>query len=178
VNRNAPNAVTAVPRDRFANGRPVAESAGSVSGAQLVTARIAAAPEIAPLQASVLGPRAGDASRAPRPPASVLSRPVVARTAPPPAAASFERQQAELNRNPGRPLPPATVQQMRRNEPARSSPVRVEDMGRVQRIQPVVGAGPQGGTHRVTPAPKEPDPQPPNDQRPSSLPVPAAKAKP
>jgi hypothetical protein len=175
ANRNVQNAVTAVPQDRFANGHRVAESARAVSGAQLGSARFAAAPQIAPQQASVLGPRAGEASRAARPPASVLSRPVVARTAPPPAAVPFVRQQAELNRNPGRPLPATTVQQMRQNEPARSAPVRVQDMGRVQRVQPTVGAGPQQGARQANPAPRlsgAPNLQPPNAPRQPNAPPP------
>jgi hypothetical protein len=146
ANQTVPNAVMAVPQDRFANGHQVSESARAVSGAQLATARLVAAPEIAPQRASVLGPRAAEASRAPRPPATVLSRPVVARTAPPPAPVPFERQQTVLNQNPGRPLPPATVQQMGLSAPARSSPVRVVDMSRVERIQPRVGATQQGAT--------------------------------
>jgi hypothetical protein len=153
ANQGVPNAVMAVPQDRFANGRRVAESSRAVSAAQLGSARIAAAPEIAPQRVSVLGPRAAEAPRAPRPPASVLSRPVVARTAPPPAPVPFDRQQAALNQNPGRPLPAASVQQMRQNAPARSSPVRVVDMGRVQRIQPTVGAAPQGGQQPNVPQP-------------------------
>jgi hypothetical protein len=178
ANRNVQNAVTAVPQDRFANGHRVRESARAVSGPQLGSARFAAAPEIAPQRVSVLGPRAGEASRTPRPPASVLSRPVVARTAPPPASVPFDRQQAELNRNPGRPLPAASVQQMRQNAPARSSPVRVVDMGRVQRIQPTVGAGPQG-VRQVKPVPGVPSPQPPHvQQRPSAAPPPAANIRP
>jgi hypothetical protein len=181
ANRNVQNAVTAVPQDRFANGHRVAESARAVSGAQLGSARLAAAPEIAPQQASVLGPRAGEASRAPRPPASVLSRPVVARTAPPPVAVPFARQQAGLNQNPGRPLPAATVQQMRQNAPARSAPVRVQDMGRVQRIQPAVGAGPQQGARQANPAPRlsgAPNLQPPNASRQPSTPPPNAVQQP
>jgi hypothetical protein len=182
ANRNMPNAVTAVPQDKFANGRRVAESARVVSGAQLGSARYAAAPEIAPQHVSVLGPRAGEASRAPRPPANVLSRPVVARTAPPPASVPFERQQAGLNQNPGRPLPPATVQQMGRNAPGRSSPVRIEDMSQVQRIQPTVGAGPQQGARRANPASRvsgEPNPQPPKVvQQPNAAPPPAVNNRP
>jgi hypothetical protein len=182
ANRNVPNAVTAVPQDRFANGHRVTESARAVPAAQIGTARSAVAPAIAPQRASVLGPRAGEASRAPRPPASVLSRPVVARTAPPPAAAPFDRQQPELNRNPGRPLPPATVQQMRQNAPARSSPVHVVDMGQVQRVQPAVGAGPQQGARGANPAPGRPvapNPQPTNAQRqPNAAPPPAVGNRP
>ncbi|MCX6633548.1 MAG: FecR domain-containing protein, partial [Acidobacteria bacterium] len=72
ANQSVPNAVMAVPQDRFANGRRVAESSRAVSAAQLGSARMAAAPEIAPQRVSVLGPRAAEAPRAPRPPASVL----------------------------------------------------------------------------------------------------------
>jgi hypothetical protein len=178
ANRSVPNAVMAVPQDRFANGRRVGDSSRVVTAAQLGSARIAAAPEIAPQRASVLGPRAAEAARAPRPPANVLSRPVVARTAPPPAPVPFDRQQAVLNQNPGRPLPAASVQQMRQNAPARTSPVRVVDMGKVQRVQPVVGAGPQDA-RPVNPAPGVPTPQPPvSQQRPSASPPPAANVPP
>ncbi len=177
ANQSVPNAVMAVPQDRFANGRRVTESSRVVSAAQLGSARIAAAPEIAPQRVSVLGPRAAEAPRAPRPPANVLSRPVVARTAPPPAPVPFDRQQAALNQNPGRPLPAASVQQMRQNAPARSAPVRVVDMGKVQRVQPTVGAAPQGGARQANPAAviSQPIPQPPNvQQRPGASPPPAA----
>jgi hypothetical protein len=153
ANQSVPNAVMAVPQDRFASGRRVTENSRVVSAAQLGSARIAVAPQVAPQQTSVLGPLAAEASRAPRPPASVLSRPVVARTPPPPAPVPFERQQAELKQNPGRPLPPATVQQMRQSAPARTAPVRVQDMNRVQRVQPTVGAQPQSAQQSDVPQP-------------------------
>ena len=101
---------------------------------------------------------------------------MVARTAPPPATVPFERQQGELNRNPGRPLPIATVQQMGRTAPARTAPVRVQDMSRVRRIQPTVGAGPQPGAPQANPAPRlsgQPNAQPPNVVRQPSAPVPS-----
>ena len=63
----------------------------------------------------------------------------MARTAPPPAPVPFDRQQPALAKNPGRPLPAAQVQQMRQSAPAASAPVRVVDMGKVQRVQPAVG---------------------------------------
>ena len=172
ANRGVPNAVRAVPQDRFANGHRVSESSRAVPAAQLGAARMAAAPQIAPQRVSVLGPRAAEAARAPRPPANVMSRPVVARTAPPPAPVPFDRQQPILNQNPGRPLPAANVQQMRQNAPARSSPVRVMDMGKIQRDQPTVGAAPKGA-RQGNPAPGVPTPQPPNaQQRPSVSPPP------
>ena len=153
ANRNVQNAVTAVPQDRFANGRRVAEIARPVPVAQLRTASFVAAPAIAPQQASVLGPRAEEASRAPRPPATVLTRPVVARTAPPPAPVPFARQQAELTKNPGRPLPAAAVRQLAQAAPARTAPVRVVNMAQIQRVQPKVGAGPQQGLNRANSTP-------------------------
>ena len=144
VNRRVQNAVTAVPQNSFASGRRVTQDARFVPAAQLAAVQVVAAPPIAPQRDSVLGSRANTASRAARPPATVLSRPVVARTAPPPAAVSFERQQPALARNPGRPLPPSEVQQIRQNAPAPSAPVRVVDLGRVRRVQPAVGGGVQG----------------------------------
>ncbi len=142
VNRSVPNAVTAVPQDRFANGRRVAESARAVTGAQLSAARFVAAPPIAPQRASVLGPRAAEASRAARPPAAVMNRSVVARTAPPPAPVPFERQQAMLKQNPGRPVPTPTAQQVRANVPNRPAQVHVQDMSHIRRVQPALGAPP------------------------------------
>jgi hypothetical protein len=151
ANRDVRNAIVAVPQERFSDGRHVSENARAVSAAQLGSARFAAAPAVAPQRASVLGPAASQPSRAPRPPDTILNRPVVARTAPPPAPAAFDRQQVELNRNPGRPLPAATVQQLGRDVPTRRSPVRVEDMQQVQRVQPVVGGAPQQGTRPANP---------------------------
>ncbi len=166
ANRDVRNAVTAVPQERFSDGRRVSDSARAVSAAQLGNTRFAAAPAVAPQRASVLGPKAGEASRAPRPPDAVLNRPVVARTAPPAAPAAFERQQVELNRNPGRPLPAATVQQMGRDAPARKSQVRVEDMNRVQRVQPSVGGAPQQGSRVANPGqPQTAAPQPADNNR-------------
>ena len=168
ANRNVQNAVMAVPQERFASGRRVSEYARAVPGSQLNNVRYAAAPEIAPQRASVLGPRGEQGTRAARPPDAVMNRPVVARTAPPQAVVPFERQQAELNRNPGRPLPHTTVQQLGQDAPARRAPVRVEDMNRVQRIVPKVDAGPQQGGRRT-------NAEPVNTQRPQpNAPTPPA----
>jgi hypothetical protein len=181
VNQNVPNAVTAVPQNTFANGRSVAQSAHAVPAAQLAAAHFAVAPAIAPQQASVLGSRAGTAASAPRPPVSAFSRPVVARTAPPPPPVPFARQQSTLAKNPGRPLPPAAVQQVRQSAPAPTSPVRVVNMSQVQRVQPTIGAGPQGA-NRANTAPavaQQPNAQSPNAvQRPGTVSAPAANNRP
>ncbi len=155
VNQNVRNAVTAVPQNTFASGRPVAQNARAVPASQLASAHFVTVPAIAPQQASVLGPKGGTAASAPRPPAAAFSRPVVARTAPPPPPVSFARQQATLAQNPGRPLAPAAVQQTRQSAPALSSSVRVVDMSKVQRVLPKLGAGPQGG-HQATSSPGAP----------------------
>ena len=176
VNQNVRNAVTAVPQNTFASGRPVAQNARAVPASQMATARFAASPAIAPQQASVLGLRAGTTSSAPRPPAAVFSRPVVARTAPPPPPVAFALQQAALAQNPGRPVPPDAVQQMRQSAPAMSTPVRVVNMAEVKRIQPAVGAGPQG-VHQASSAPGVPA-TPNLAQRPGSLSPPAANNRP
>jgi hypothetical protein len=150
VNQSVPNSVTAVPRDSFARGRRVTQDARPVPSGQLASTQVFGAPSVAPQKESVLGSRADTASRAVRPPANVLTRPVVARTAPPPAPVPFERQQSGLARNPGRPLPTADVQQIRQAAPAPSAPVRVVDMGRVRRVQqPAIDSAPQAAPSPV-----------------------------
>ncbi len=160
ANRNVQNGVTAIPRDNFARGRRVTQDARAVTGAQLASAQVFGAPEIAPNREGVLGARADTASRAARPPSDVSNRRVVARTAPPAAPVPFERQQQALAQNPGRPLPAATVRQMRQDAPETGAPVRVMDMGRVRRVQPAAGATPQGPPlQRTVPQPAGPERQ-------------------
>src|SRR5262249_12546958 len=103
VNRNRPGAVVAVPRDVFVSARPVSGHTMRIPENEL--ARVAArpaAPAIAPARESVLGHRPDMNVR--RPPAAVVNRPVVARTAPPPPPVPFERQQEAIRANGGRPL--------------------------------------------------------------------------
>ena len=175
ANRNVRNGVTAVPQDTFARGRRVTQDARPVPAAQLGSVQVFGTPAIAPQRESVLGARADTASRAARPPANVLNRPVVARTAPPPAPVPFDRQQPALAKNPGRPLPTADVQQIRQTAPPPSAPVRVVDMGRVKRvqpnIQPTVGTGPQSAPSPV-PQPTQPKAPPGRQQPPPQVSVP------
>lgn len=153
ANRSVRNGVTAVPQNTFANGRRVTRDARPIPVAQINSAQIVSAPAIAPRRESILGSRADTASRAARPPANVLSRPVVARTAPPPAPVSFERQQQALGRNPGRPLAATEVQQIRQGTPASNASVRVVDQGRLRRVQPQAGGGTQGVPPQAAPQP-------------------------
>ena len=159
ANRNVQNGVTAVPQDTFARGRRVTQDSRPVPAAQMTAAQVYGTPTIAPQRESVLGAKAGTASRAVRPSANIMNRPVVARTAPPPAPVPFDRQQPALARNPGRPLPAATVQQMRQATPVSNQPVRVVDPGRVRRVQPAIDGGVRGGP------PKNPVVPPPVSER-------------
>jgi hypothetical protein len=143
VNQRVRNGVTAVPQNRFASGQRVNQFARPVPDAQLGQVRVIGAPPIAPLRQSVLGPRADTAGKAGRPTANGLSRPVVARTSPPPPPVPFDRQQGALAKQPGVPLPQSEVRQIRQNAPVPAAPVRVVDMGRVKRVQPAVGEPPR-----------------------------------
>jgi hypothetical protein len=162
ANQRVQNGVTAVPQNTFASGRRVNQYARAVPAAQLLSVRVVAAPAIAPQRVSVLGPGADTTFRAARPPANVLSRPVVARTPPPPAPVPFDRQQAAFAKNPGRPLPSSEIRQIRQSAPVPTAPVRVVDMGRVKRVQPTVGSEPQRGQQQQK---QQQDAQRPQQQR-------------
>jgi hypothetical protein len=109
VNQSAPNGVTATSQENFRSAQPVGRNMMRVDRREVETAQVNVnTPTVAPEQRSVLG--AGVAVNR-RPPARFQERPVVAKTAPPPAPVSFARQQQEIQTNGGR--PPA-VSEMRR----------------------------------------------------------------
>jgi len=111
ANRSAPGAVTAVPQTVFTSAQPVAGHTVRIPERDL--ARLtptATAPAIAPAHQSVLG--TASVANARRPPQAVLSRPVVARMAPPPAPVPFERQQDAIRANGGRPLARAQLAEL------------------------------------------------------------------
>src|SRR5207248_1669628 len=76
---------------------------------------------IVPSRQSVLGVNAGRSVA--RPPAALLSRPVVARTPPPRAPVPFDRQVAAIQQNGGRPLARAELARLQPATPV--APVRV-----------------------------------------------------
>jgi len=119
ANRTVPGAVVAVPQNALTSARPVQQVAVKVSPAQIAAIREAApAPRVVPQAASVLGRPASAVNYAPRPPAAVVNRPVVAKSAPPPAPPSFQQRQSLLAQNPGRPLPIQQERQIARSAPA------------------------------------------------------------
>jgi hypothetical protein len=120
-NMAAPNAVTAMPQNAFASGRPVAQAGISVTRtqtAQLQPASMTVAPQVAPVR-QALAPMAGNRT-ASQPPARAISMPVVAKATPPPPPVSFAAKQSVLQQNAGRPL---NMQAVRQAAPARATTV-------------------------------------------------------
>jgi hypothetical protein len=121
VNQTA-NAVTTVPRTTFISGQRVNGHISEVSPALLTaSAATQAAPAIAPIRQSVLGPTGGRA--AVRPPGALMQRTVIARTAPPPAPVPFEKQLSAIEANGGR--PPTRAELATLQHAASITPVRV-----------------------------------------------------
>jgi len=113
ANRNVNGGVTVVSRETFVNARPVARNVVAVPARELASAPVSHVVAVEPAKTSVLGPGRPAANR---PPAAVVSRPVVALRAPAPVPRSFDQKQAQtgghLNQSPlvrqeppGRPAP-------------------------------------------------------------------------
>jgi len=114
-------AVTVVPQALFAAGERVRGRAVPLSSSALAGATVAAsAPPIMPLPQSVFGAGAHAASH---PPAAYLNRPVLVRTEPPRAPASFDRQLSAMQTAGGEALSPAALARLQ--PPAAAAPVRV-----------------------------------------------------
>ncbi len=119
---NTSTAVTAVPTAVFTSGQRLAGHTQHLAPALLTGAvTLAQAPAIVPSRASVLGP--APPRPVARPPLAVMNRPVLARTALPPAPVPFERQVGAMQANGGRPLEAA--ERARLQPPAAAVPVRM-----------------------------------------------------
>ena len=160
ANRTVAGAVVAVPQAALTSSRPVQQVGVKVRPAQITAMKAGtAAPHVAPQVTSVLGhPQSGGA---PRPPAAVVSRPVVAKSTPPPLPPSFQQRQNLMAQNPGRPLPIQQVRQMSATPAATARPVHV-----VAQARPV--------TPHVSNAPApRPAPAAQATRQPATLPEPA-----
>ncbi|MGH8118193.1 MAG: DUF6600 domain-containing protein, partial [Rhodanobacteraceae bacterium] len=115
--RNMPAAVTAVPRNVFANARPVHAAAIKLTSAQLARTRVAARPAVNPVTASL------GLQRATTRPVAVkgrepFARPVVARHQPPPRPVEFAAREKTIASQHGKPLTAAQMQDLRKARPA------------------------------------------------------------
>jgi hypothetical protein len=149
--------VTIVNRNTFVSGAIVTNS---VVRDRSVISQVSAAPvmrgpiPIAPTSASLRLAVRADAVAAPRPPAAILSRQVVARVAPPPAPPTFQAKLAVINENQGAPVAPAVAAR-----------ISVENRGRAQSVttvRPASEAGkvqlaPRGGSAETKGA-RQPEP--------------------
>jgi hypothetical protein len=99
VNQQVAGAVVAMPAQAFAQSKPVARAAVSLSKEAALSAPVAHVAAVAPVQQSVHG---GAPVALARPPARELV--VVAHTPPPPPPVPFAEQKKNLAANPGKPI--------------------------------------------------------------------------
>jgi len=92
VNQRVTNGVTVVSHDAFVNARPVAQNVIRVDAREIASAPVTRAVAAEPVRTSVVG--AGRPVSV-RPPAAVISRPVVAVRTPPAPVRSIEQRQAQ-----------------------------------------------------------------------------------
>jgi len=92
VNQRGNNGVTVVSHDAFVNARPVAQNVMRVDAREIAAAPVSHVVEAEPIRTSVIG--AGRPAPV-KPPASVISRPVVAVRTPPPPPRPIEQRQAQ-----------------------------------------------------------------------------------
>ena len=144
LNRQVAGAVIAVPTATFVQSQPVARAVLRMSGESVAMAPVMAVAQVAPVRASV----GGAAAAGERPPSQVQGRPVVARTAPPPAPPGFAAQEQQLADRRGQPLEPSVRAQskpaavLQSGEPA----VRViqQTQGTISARPPAVAPAAQG----------------------------------
>jgi hypothetical protein len=122
VNRNVRGGVTAMPQNAFASAQPVSRTAVVVNESQLRRSPVTMRAAVPPARQAVLGVHANTVNRVAAPPANVVSRPVIAKNTPPPAAPSFAARQQVLERNPGVPMARPQMQQMHAANPPASAP--------------------------------------------------------
>jgi hypothetical protein len=121
INRGVPGAVTATTAHAFSNAQPVSRNAVRLD--PHVSAPVQPfGPQTVPTRQAVLG--SGRPSAA-RPPAPVLTRAVVARTAPPPPAPSLAHLQQAIQQNGGRPVSVTAAQKIQGPAAAPTAPVRI-----------------------------------------------------
>ena len=138
ANQRVQGAVVAVPATAFVQSQPVSRAAVRVSQEVLVKAPVTVVPVMAPTEISVRG----NAAQGARPPARVLERPVVARTAPPPAPVGFAAQQPQLASKPGKPLDDAARRELKPVAAAPAVKVIEAKVAQPTTRLPPVNAGP------------------------------------
>jgi hypothetical protein len=114
-NQRANNAVTATSQASFTSAQPVARNQVRVDARQIASAPVSPTTAVAPQPRSFTG---AAAPAKVRPPATLESRNVVAKTAPPPPPAPVAQQLKAVQANGGRPV---AMTQIRANQPQPAS---------------------------------------------------------
>lgn len=151
MNQSVPGAVTATTPQAFTSAQPVAKNIVQVNQREVAAAPVAAAaPSVAPPKQAVLG--SGAPARV-TPPASLASRAVVAKTAPPPVPVPFAKQQQAIQANGGRPLAMSQARQIQPETAQMPHPnVRIAPPAKPvtsENIQPNKPATPQTNPNRT-----------------------------
>jgi hypothetical protein len=149
ANQRVNGGVTVVSHDAFVNARPVAQNIMRVEPRELAAAPVTHVVAVEPVRQSVVG--AGRPA-AVRPPAAVISRPVVAQRTPPPPPRSIEQRQAQagghLTQQPlVRPEPAGRPYQPNPAQPNRAQPNQAQPSQAGQPQQPRPAQPAQEGFH-------------------------------
>src|ERR1700719_2730391 len=129
VNQGVPGAVTATSTQTFTSGQSVHNNTMKVNEREMASAQVVAAtPPMAPTRQSVVGVARPAAARPPDP---VVTRAVVAKTTPPPPPPKFEKEQAAIQQNGGRPLAVSQVRQIQRQQEQPKAEVRIAPPARM-----------------------------------------------
>ena len=145
--------ITAVDNRTFVSAQPVNRAIVPIPRDAIARAQVVNAAAVAPQRASVMG-RAGAPVNVPHPSAQVMERQVFAQRTPPPAPVSFAARQQALQANPGHPLAPQTVNQLRATAPVRQPAVRT--------LPPVNTPAPAAPARFPVATPQRPSPVAPN----------------
>ncbi|HZI83052.1 MAG TPA: DUF6600 domain-containing protein [Casimicrobiaceae bacterium] len=129
-NREIAGAVTAVPTNAFASGERVDRHAVAVPHDVVAREHVSNVAAVTPSHAAVIAAGAAIAggaavAAAHRPPAAVLNRQVVARTAPPAHTPSFAARASLLSSQPGRPLEAEKMKALRSERAAEAPKIKV-----------------------------------------------------
>jgi hypothetical protein len=166
VNQRVPGAVVATTQQAFSSGQPVAHNVVHVNASEVASAPVnAMTPPAVPQRAAVLG---GRPAANVKPPAAVQARAVVAKTAPPPPPPTFEKRQAAIQSNGGRPLSIAQVRQIApvRTQASAAPQVKVAPPAKV--VVPPRNVQTQGNKNAPPPNPVPPT-RPVSTQTPANV---------
>src|SRR6266852_1934138 len=171
-NQRANNAVTATSQASFTTAQPVGRNQVRVDARDVASAPVAARTTVAPQARSFTGTAAPAKAR---PPATLASRNVVAKTAPPPPPAPVAQQVKAVEANGGRPV---AVTQVRANQPQPASAnVKVAAPAKAAALPPKGNSvnrpgqpgRPAQATQQSQPAPAQPNTAQPNANRPANV---------